>query len=108
MTDLTFDLFALHQWETDGGPAFDGGDETAIVDKFGPSQTELSAGAGISPFTKFHFDMTPFQSGIPRNAFYGPVDSPAPADAVLLVFDVERRLSSTGVTVPGICSPTAP
>ncbi len=22
-TDAQFDLFALHQWETDGGPAFD-------------------------------------------------------------------------------------
>ena len=27
MTDYTFDMFALHQWETDGGPAFEGADE---------------------------------------------------------------------------------
>lgn len=32
MTDVTFDLFALHQWETDGGPAFDDADNSQQED----------------------------------------------------------------------------
>ena len=42
MYDSAFDLFALHQWETDGGPSFDDADEfpTQIVEenceKFSP------------------------------------------------------------------------
>jgi len=48
-----------------------------------------------------NFDMTPFQSGIPKDALTA-------ADAVLLVFEVERRLSTSPVQVVGPCVAPAP
>ena len=77
------------------------GNVTQVSDRFGPSTPELGTGAGLSPFTTFHIDMTPFQNGTPKTAL-------AAATAVLLVFDVERRVSTSDVQVPGICTPLTP
>ncbi len=78
-----------------GVPALNG-DVQSVVTKFGPSPDPLGVAAGLSPFTAYHFDMTPFQSGVPKNAM-------TQAKAVLLVFEVERRLSVANADVPGIC-----
>lgn len=77
------------------------GDVLQVLDRFGPSTAELGTGAGLSPFTTFHIDMTPFQAGTPKNAL-------AAATAVLLVFEVERRVSTSDVQVPGVCTPLTP
>ena len=77
-------------------PALNGA-VNAVDTRFGPSVETLGPGAGLSPFTTFHFDMTPFQSGIPK-ALLGV------ADAVLLVFEVERRVSTDRVQLPGVCT----
>jgi hypothetical protein len=77
------------------------GNLVEVPDKFGPSPNELGAGAGLSPFTAFQFTMTPFRTGVPRDAM-------AAASAVLLVFEVERRLSVPAVDVPGVCQPILP
>jgi hypothetical protein len=71
------------------------GNTTTVLSKFGSSEA-LGTGAGISPFTAFRFDMTPFQTGEPKTALTN-------AGAVLLVLDVERRVSSQTAQVPGIC-----
>ena len=72
-----------------------------MSEKFGPSPNELGTAAGLSPFTAFRFDMTPFRTGAPKNAM-------AAASAVLLVFEVERRVSVPDVDVPGVCQLTLP
>jgi hypothetical protein len=77
------------------------GNVTQVSDRFGPSTTDLGTGAGLSPFTTFRVDMTPFQTGTPKNAL-------AAASAVLLVFEVERRVSTSDVQVPGMCVPLTP
>jgi hypothetical protein len=71
-----------------GGPA-----------NFGTWPVDLGAGAGISPFTTFRFDMRGF----------GPMSGPdvqsvlTNARAVFLVFDLDRRTSVPVAWVPGIC-----
>jgi hypothetical protein len=77
------------------------GDVLSVPNKFGPSPNDLGAGGGLSPFTTFRFDMTPFQTGVPKAAM-------GAASAVLLVFEVERRVSVPNVDVPGVCQPTLP
>jgi hypothetical protein len=77
------------------------GSVTQVNDRFGQTTPDLGTGAGLSPFTTFHIDMTPFQAGTPKSAL-------AVASAVLLVFEVERRVSTDKVQVPGICAPTTP
>jgi hypothetical protein len=72
------------------------GDAAAVSTKFGPSPADLGVGAGLSPFTTFRFDMTPFQTGVPAAAL-------AAANAVFLVFEVEQRVSTSNVFVPGVC-----
>jgi hypothetical protein len=81
-------------------PTINGG-VLQVLDRFGPSTPELGTGAGLSPFTTFQIDMTAFQSGAPKTAL-------ALASAVLLVFEVERRLSTSDVQVPGVCTPLTP
>lgn len=66
---------------------------------FGTWPVDLGAGAGISPFTAFRFDMRGF----------GSTSAPevqsvlTNARAVFLVFDVDRRTSVPVVWVPGVC-----
>jgi hypothetical protein len=95
------DVLALEADSPDGValalPALNG-DLASVSTKFGPSPAELGTGAGLSPFTRFKLDMTPFQSGVPRTAM-------TQAGAVLLVFEVERRVSVPNVDVPGVCQP---
>jgi hypothetical protein len=74
------------------------GDVNSVPLKFGPSPTELGTGAGLSPFTLFRLDMSPFQSGVPKTAINA-------ANALFLVFEVERRVSTSNVQVPGVCQP---
>jgi len=77
------------------------GNVNQVSDRFGASTPDLGTGAGLSPFTTFRVDMTPFQSGTPKAAL-------AAASAVLLVFEVERRVSTSDVQVPGMCTPLTP
>jgi hypothetical protein len=72
------------------------GDVTTVLSKFGPSPTELGVGAGISPFASFQLDMTPFLTGDPAAAL-------SHTGAVLLVFEVERRVTTGTAYVPGVC-----
>lgn len=68
---------------------------------FGAWPVDLDAGAGISPFTSFQLKLGGFQSGIPRSVFDH-------AQALLLVMEVERRVSTTPAWVPGVCQLTDP
>jgi hypothetical protein len=67
---------------------------------FGTWPTDLGAGAGISPFTSFRFDMRVFAP--PASTSIQNVL--AQTRAMFLVFDIERRTSNTNAWVPGVCS----
>jgi hypothetical protein len=69
-----------------------GGD---VLTDFGTS-TELGAGAGISPFSTFTVNFNSFWSEPPKT-FIGKTE------AVLLVLEVERRVGTVPVFVPGAC-----
>lgn len=47
MTDLMFDLFALQQWETDGGPSFDATDDR-VLPRVNGNQQDIPA-ATVAP-----------------------------------------------------------
>ncbi|MCU0682316.1 MAG: hypothetical protein MUF34_08695 [Polyangiaceae bacterium] len=70
-----------------------GGD---VLSDFGVGNGELGAGAGISPFTTFDVDFGSFYSSLPLNF----LDD---TQAILLVLEVERRLSAEPAFVPGAC-----
>ncbi|WP_437778344.1 hypothetical protein [Sorangium sp. So ce1097] len=71
------------------------GNVVDVLPRFGTS-SELGAGAGISPLTTFDIDFTSFYESEP----YGFIDETV---AVLLVMDVERRVSTQQSFVPGVC-----
>jgi hypothetical protein len=71
-----------------------------IVPRFG-SSSELGAGAGLSPFTTFTLNMSAFASGEPKNVL-------GAARAAFLVLEVERRISTNPIALPGICQPVLP
>ncbi len=73
----------------DSGPSGD-----ALVE-FGASN-ELGAGAGMSPFTTFEVNMSSFFNAPPLNTI-------TEADALILVMEVERRVTTSNVYVPGVC-----
>jgi hypothetical protein len=66
-----------------------------VLTRFGAS-SELGIGAGISPFTTFHLDMKAFDSGEPRRLLHL-------AQAAFLVFEVDRRVDTASVALPGVC-----
>lgn len=66
---------------------------------FGVWPSDLGAGAGISPFTSFRIDMRAF--GPPASTDVQTVLTKA--NALFLVFDVERRTSVPVASVPGVC-----
>ena len=47
MNEIPFDLFALHQWETDGGPAFDDGDDISTA--LAPEDSGEISAATVAP-----------------------------------------------------------
>jgi hypothetical protein len=69
-----------------------GGD---VLTDFGVSP-ELGAGAGIAPFSTFAVDFTSFFTDPPL----GFIDESL---AVLLVLEVDRRVSTDSSFVPGVC-----
>ncbi|WP_437811134.1 hypothetical protein [Sorangium sp. So ce1078] len=71
------------------------GNVVDVLPRFGTS-SELGAGAGISPLTTFDIDFTSFYTSAPL----GFIDETV---AVLLVMDVERRVSAQNSFVPGVC-----
>lgn len=70
-----------------------GGD---VLTDFGAGTGELGAGAGISPFTTFDVNFGSFYSSLPLDFLDG-------TQALLLVLEVERRLSPDAAFVPGVC-----
>ncbi len=82
-------------------PAIFGGAGEAL-DKFealgGPG---LGAGAGLSPFTSFEFDLTPLGADSAALAWAG-------TQALYLVFEVERQVSFEPAWVEGVCVQRAP
>ena len=66
---------------------------------FGIWPAELGAGAGISPFTSFRFDMRVFGPTAPTTVQTALTQT----RAMFLVFDVERRTANTSAFVPGVC-----
>lgn len=82
------------------------GNTTSVIDdgqghptNFGTWPTDLGAGAGISPFTSFRFDMRVFAP--PATTQIQNVLTQT--RAMFLVFDVERRTANTNAWVPGVC-----
>lgn len=67
---------------------------------FGTWPTDLGAGAGISPFTSFRFDMRVFAPPLASTAVQNVLTQ---TRAMFLVFDIERRTSNTNAWVPGVC-----
>jgi hypothetical protein len=67
---------------------------------FGIWPADLGAGAGISPFTSFRFDMRAFA---PPFASQSVQDTLSHTRALLMMFDVERRTSNLNAWVPGVC-----
>jgi hypothetical protein len=66
---------------------------------FGVWPTDLGAGAGMSPFTSFRIDMRAFAPPASQDV----QDVLTHANAVFVVFDVERRTSVLPAWVPGVC-----
>lgn len=75
--------------------------EVLSAANFGSWPVELDAGAGISPFTSFQLNLQGFQAGVPRTVFDH-------SRALLLVFEVERKVSVSPAFVPGVCVLEAP
>ena len=82
------------------------GNTTNVIDdgsghpiNFGTWPADLGAGAGISPFTSFRFDMRVFAP--PASTQIQNVLTQT--RAMFLVFDVERRTSNTSAWVPSVC-----
>jgi hypothetical protein len=82
------------------------GNTTNVIDdglghpvNFGTWPADLAAGAGISPFTSFRFDMRVFAP--PASTQIQNVLTQT--RAMFLVFDVERRTANVNAWVPGVC-----
>jgi hypothetical protein len=66
---------------------------------FGAWPAELGAGAGISPFTSFSFDMR----GFGPSASQDIEEVLNKTNALFVVFEVERRTSNLDASIPGVC-----